>query len=169
MRIRCAYDGCGKYFTPRRKEQQFCSRKCRSAFLALAKRPNEIRCRTCHEPLREGSETPFCSDECKKIYFDRVRAGSRKDTRACLECGSVFIPTVGNQIYCSFECCAKARAEREKEKRAWAKIPTKKTNTWDEVEAYMREHDCQYTEAYRAVHAQMKQTIYTNTTKDENK
>lgn len=114
--VRCST--CGELFTPRRsggKPQVRCSVKCRRKVSNdnYTKKNAPVRvavCAECGGPVEHaeaGRPRKFCSDQCKARVSNRRARRARLPKRdlnpaerACAHCGTAFVPTRRDQIYC---------------------------------------------------------------------
>jgi predicted nucleic acid-binding Zn ribbon protein len=84
---------CGKEYHPKARDRNtYCSREC-------AYEDKTKRCITCNKPIT-GSQSDYCSDECKQVK------------RICVRCGQEFN---GHKlaVYCSDECMNKTASIKQ--------------------------------------------------------
>ena len=73
--------------------------------------------------LKEEQEKLKKQREREKAYREKRKAkklaenGGKKKTKICPHCGKEFEPTSNRQIYCTKECCRKARLDKKQEER----------------------------------------------------
>jgi 5-methylcytosine-specific restriction endonuclease McrA len=122
---------CSKSFRPKRSDRlRFCSRDCSFKKLKEVGRlsvgyvrkehyPSSrvwvANCRRCSLPFVSRTNVAFCSDDC--------RASPRQVEVSCVECGKLFIRTIGMwQHYCGDDCrdrrAATARSKAKKKRRS---------------------------------------------------
>lgn len=84
------------------------------------------KCRWCGAEFVVGNRNKaYCSDECRKAQNDawnreRKARGATPPLRerACVICGSIFMPKVTQQITCSVKCSLKRRGEMARRNKA---------------------------------------------------
>lgn len=114
---------CGAEFEPKQKKSKYCSRECQVRAYSLNRPKSQGATKTCalcgKEFFTKFKQTKYCSDKCKISAYEKQQKGyaelKPKSTkkiqkvelkpRNCLHCGKEFVPTNGNQVYCSKECC----------------------------------------------------------------
>lgn len=101
-------DCCGKAFIAHRKDNRFCSRKCRDVSYKQRKgqdsrlEPRSVVCKICGKPFKTFNATKAtCSEECS-------RGLKRKGTwieKSCAICGELFETHWDSQMTCGSGCC----------------------------------------------------------------
>lgn len=125
-------DFCGKEYIITRKDNRYCSDKCRKE-CRLSKNNDKkythsIICATCNNQKDNvPKNTKYCSYECSRIATLKRQEEQRKplkkilEARICPHCQKEFIPTRSNQKYCSSECTNnfnnKVVHQRQKDKK----------------------------------------------------
>jgi predicted nucleic acid-binding Zn ribbon protein len=147
-------EGCRESFTPRRTDQQWCSRRCGDTNRARARRrarrcgirlPTAIggrrSCRTCGAPFtaRVGNAR-YCSPRCGEAWWNARRRSLRADHHArdqrtlrapmkCPECGETFRPAATanpRKRFCQAYCQKINESRRRKNARAEATAPRRR-------------------------------------------
>lgn len=126
----CLGSECGAEFRPDRRDQLYCSKRCkvRAAVKRRPKKPKtipaDIECRFCHAvftPSSRGGSVCY-SEECQRAYHteasnqshERARAARPPKLCANAKCRKEFIVTAHNKTYCSPECKREALLERRR-------------------------------------------------------
>ena len=120
---------CGKPYTPKNNTQECCSSICANKKShETLKRYNH--CVICGKPFWKPNAHRFkyCSDECRKIGFEREHPKKEKPPRKvyhreCEWCGTPFETTIPNKKYCSEDCSYKGNLKMKREQWADAYIP----------------------------------------------
>lgn len=108
---------CQQEFSPKTKNQKYCSTECQKLHYAAIGRsslpPTEAkRCLNCNNTFQPRYSTQkYCSAKCRTEHFNSQHIKSDKKEITCLECGSTFLPRVTGQKYCS-QACYKAHYDK---------------------------------------------------------
>ena len=107
---------CGREFEPHRRDQKYCSKKCRNKYRNVK---HEVKkCECCgREYVARAANQRFCSERCR--FLGPAQSTSRikppkeyippfawkPARRACLKCGKEFEEHFKGDKFCSDECC----------------------------------------------------------------
>ena len=115
----CVY--CRQEFTPKVREQIYCSTECRKQQYAL-RGPvlrvvnDERECVECKRAfLARSVGQKFCDKLCYKAYYDKIKL-EKKERNTCVICGNSFIPRIKTQIICGKPCRGIYISRQQKEK-----------------------------------------------------
>ena len=94
--------------------KSYCRRQgIRKATPITTTKPQATTCKCCGLPIVQKPKMKprvFCSDKCKRSWFNAHRQGR---THICPNCGKEF-KAYGDRKYCSHSCVMKARCSDEK-------------------------------------------------------
>lgn len=103
----CSY--CGKEFTPRRKDQRYCSKSCRNM---ASRRRTKRRSKTSKNANNLPGLTKICVNE--KAH---TSIPAKRKLAFCPTCGKEFYARREGQRYCSRSCAGKAKIAKAQKAR----------------------------------------------------
>ena len=134
--MRCAY--CGKEFTPRRKDQRYCSKSCKVM--------------ACRRRTKRRSKTPEKVNNSPGLTQKRLNDSAhatippKGKLTFCAGCGREFYARKVTQKYCSRSCAGKAKIAKAQKARRESLAEAKRNLLGIQVPAVWRFtiHNCDY-------------------------
>ena len=125
---------CGEPIPPKEKGvagrmKRYCRKECTPQYLKL-KHAGLSNCQVCGKPLEDvgtkGRPKRNCSDRCRDLYSQKIRADKKMIIKQCKYCTKEFRLSRDKRLYCSHQCQRFFNIEVSKAKakaRTLAKYP----------------------------------------------